>query len=164
MLSQALRLVAGNVSNSEPYRYVATVRVTVRSQKRAPASSIHIELKTRHLGGVESDDHGGRIDNGFERDRIMRCGKHQPRGRTENAVQHPSATDRNERRTGDYSFPGSSWERIGVEAPASRVHKLRMHFGEANALLLFFLGYQVFHDAFWNFFAQMLGLFGFVGV
>ncbi len=33
-----------------------------------------------------------------------------------------------------------------------------------KALLLFFLGYQVFHDAFWNYFAQMLGLFGFVGV
>jgi hypothetical protein len=44
----------------------------------------------------------------------------------------PSATDWNYRRTGDYSFPGSAWERIGVEAPASRVHKLRMHFGEAE--------------------------------
>ena len=65
----------------------------------------------------------------------MRCGKHQPRGRTENAVQHPSATDWNERRTGDYSFPGSAWERIGVEAPASRVHKLRLHFGEAEPRL-----------------------------
>ena len=43
-----------------------------------------------------------------------------------------SATDWNEHRTGDYSFPGSAWERIGVEAPASRVHKLRMHFGEAE--------------------------------
>jgi len=37
-----------------------------------------------------------------------------------------------------YSFPGSAgsaWERIGVEAPASRVHKLRMHFGEAEPRL-----------------------------
>jgi len=33
-----------------------------------------------------------------------------------------------------------------------------------NALLLFFLSYQVFHDAFRNFFAQMLGLFRFVVV
>ena len=35
----------------------------------------------------------------------------------------------------DYSFPGSAWERIGVEAPASRVHKLGIHFGEAEARL-----------------------------
>ena len=34
-----------------------------------------------------------------------------------------------------YSFPGSAWERIGVEAPASRVYKLRMHFGEAEPRL-----------------------------
>jgi len=34
-----------------------------------------------------------------------------------------------------YSFPGSAWERIAVEAPASRVHKLRMHFGEAEPRL-----------------------------
>ncbi|MEI7462513.1 MAG: hypothetical protein WCK15_24200, partial [Pirellula sp.] len=33
------------------------------------------------------------------------------------------------------SFPGSAWERIGVEAPASRVHKLWMHFGEAEPRL-----------------------------
>ena len=46
-----------------------------------------------------------------------------------------SATDWNERRTGNYSFPGSAWERIGVEARASRVHKLRMHFGEAEPRL-----------------------------
>ena len=36
---------------------------------------------------------------------------------------------------GDYSFPGSAWERIGVEAPASRVHKLRLYFGEAEPRL-----------------------------
>ncbi|MEI7459151.1 MAG: hypothetical protein WCK15_07070, partial [Pirellula sp.] len=32
-------------------------------------------------------------------------------------------------------FPGSAWERIAVEAPASRVHKLTMHFGEAEPRL-----------------------------
>ena len=36
---------------------------------------------------------------------------------------------------GDDSFPGSALERIDVEAPASRVHKLRMHFGEAEPRL-----------------------------
>jgi len=63
-----------------------------------------------------------------------------------------SATDWNERRTRTdwnvrrtrydsfpdstlYSFPGSAWERIGVEASASRVHKLRMHFGKAEPRL-----------------------------
>ena len=53
------------------------------------------------------------------------------------------ATDWNERRTrydsfpGStlYSFPGSAWERIGVEASASRVHELRMHFGKAEPCL-----------------------------
>ena len=34
-----------------------------------------------------------------------------------------------------YSFPGSAWERIGVEAPASLVHKRRMHFGDAEPRL-----------------------------
>ena len=48
------------------------------------------------------------------------------------ACQWHSSTDWNERRTGDDSFPGSAWERLGVEAPASRVHKLRIHFGEAE--------------------------------
>ena len=72
MLSQALQLVAGNVSNSEPYRYVLTVHVTGMSQKRAPASSTHIELKTRHLACVKSDEHFDMIDSRFERDRIMR--------------------------------------------------------------------------------------------
>ena len=46
-----------------------------------------------------------------------------------------NATDWNKLRTGDYSFPGSAWERIGVEAPASRAHKLTMHFGEAEPRL-----------------------------
>jgi len=36
---------------------------------------------------------------------------------------------------GDYSFPGSAWERTVLEAPASRVHKLTMHFREAEPLL-----------------------------
>lgn len=51
-MGPALKLAAGNVSsvsNSEPYRYVLTVHVTVMSQKRAPAGSTHIELKTRDL-------------------------------------------------------------------------------------------------------------------
>jgi len=48
---------------------------------------------------------------------------------------HCSATDWNERRTGDYSFLGSAWDRIGVEAPASRVHKQWMNFGEAEPRL-----------------------------
>ena len=61
VLSQALTLVAGNVSNSEPYRYVLTVHVTVMSQERAQASSTHIELKTRQLACVKSDVHLGRI-------------------------------------------------------------------------------------------------------
>jgi hypothetical protein len=51
------------------------------------------------------------------------------------SAARPSATDWNERRTGDDSFPGSDRERLGVEAPASRVHKLRMDFGEADPLL-----------------------------
>ena len=34
-----------------------------------------------------------------------------------------------------YSFPGSAWERTGVEAPASLVHKRRMHFGDAEPRL-----------------------------
>jgi len=34
-----------------------------------------------------------------------------------------------------HSFPGSAWERIVLEAPASRVHKRRMHFGEAEPRL-----------------------------
>jgi hypothetical protein len=45
----------------------------------------------------------------------------------------PSQRDFNRER--DYSFSGSAWERIGVEAPASRVHKLRMYFGEAEPRL-----------------------------
>ena len=51
------------------------------------------------------------------------------------SINGPSGTGWNERRTGEYSFPGSAWERLGVEAPASRVHKLRMHFGEAEPRL-----------------------------
>ena len=34
-----------------------------------------------------------------------------------------------------YSFEGSAWERIVVEAPASRIHKLKMLFGEAEPRL-----------------------------
>jgi hypothetical protein len=33
------------------------------------------------------------------------------------------------------SFPGSAWERIVLEALASRVHKLTMHLGEAEPRL-----------------------------
>lgn len=40
----------------------------------------------------------------------------------------------------DYSFPGSSWERIVVEAPAYRVHKLKDAFRRGGASLA--LSYQ----------------------
>ena len=53
---------AGFVRNSVPYCHDMTGHVTGMSQKRAPASSTHSELKTRHLGGVKSDDHVGMID------------------------------------------------------------------------------------------------------